>query len=145
MNIAIASDHGGFTYKNQIIEHLNKFGHTIFDCGTNSLDSCHYPIFVKKACDLFIEKKVERIILVCTTGEGVMMTANRYPGIRCGIAYNDEVTKLMREHNDANAISFGQKFMSIEDVLRRVDIFLNTPFAGGRHLTRVQMIEHDNK
>lgn len=141
MRIAIASDHGGFDYKSSIIDYLKSKGHEVIDCGTSSKESCHYPIFVRKACCLLRHKVVDRIVLVCTTGEGVTMTANRYPHIRCGLAYDDEVTKLMREHNDANAISFGQKFMKLDDVLRRLDIFLNTEFLGGRHLTRVQMIE----
>lgn len=141
MKISIASDHGGFLYKEEIKKYLISKGHQVFDCGTDSLDSCHYPIFAKKACDLYVNKEVERIVLVCTTGEGISMTANRYKDIRCGIAYDDEVTALMRRHNNANAIAFGQKFMKLEDVLRRVDIFLNTEFEGGRHLTRVNMIE----
>jgi len=140
MKIALASDHGGLEYKNSIKQHLEKTGHEVIDVGTYSKDSCHYPIYAKKAAELLINKQVERIILVCTTGEGIMMVANHYNGIRCGIGYDDEVTKLMRQHNDANAISFGQKFMKLDDVIKRVDIFLNTPFEGGRHLARVQMI-----
>lgn len=141
MKIALASDHGGLDYKNKIIEHLKQNNHETFDCGTNSLDSCHYPEFAHKACQMLVNHQVDRVILVCTTGEGMCMTANRYKGIRCGIGYDDEVVSLMRHHNDANAISFGQKFMKLEDVLHRVDIFLNTPFDAGRHLTRIQMIE----
>jgi len=142
MKIAIASDHGGLEYKTAIKEHLIKLGHKVNDYGTDSKESCHYPVFVKKACNAFINKEVERIILVCTSGEGVMMVANHYNGIRCGLGYNDDVSRLMREHNDANAIAFGQAFMKLEDVLRRVDIFLNTDFSGGRHLTRVNMIDN---
>ena len=80
-------------------------------------------------------------VVVCTSGEGISMAANKVPGVRCGIAYNDDVARLMRQHNNANVISFGQKFMELEDVLRRVDIFLNTEFEGGRHQTRVEMID----
>jgi len=91
MKIAIASDHGGLEYKTAIKEHLIKLGHEVKDYGTDSKESCHYPIFVKKACNAFINKEVERIILVCTSGEGVMMVANHYNGIRCGLGYNDDV------------------------------------------------------
>ncbi len=141
MKIAIACDHGGLEYKNAIKEHLISKGHQVKDCGTDSKESCHYPIFAKRACEAFLNKEVERIILVCTSGEGVMMVANHYNGIRCGLGYNDDVARLMREHNDANAIAFGQGFMKLEDVLHRVDIFLSTEFAGGRHKTRVDMID----
>ena len=141
MRIALASDHGGLEYKEAINKHLVELGHQVVDCGTNSKDSCHYPIFAKKAADMLINKQVDRIILVCTTGEGIMMCVNRYKGIRCGVGYNDDVVELMRRHNDANGISFGQKFMILSDVIRRVDIFLNTVFEGGRHSTRVQMID----
>ncbi|MCQ2794362.1 MAG: RpiB/LacA/LacB family sugar-phosphate isomerase [Bacilli bacterium] len=144
MKIALASDHGGYDHKKAIKEYLLKNGHTVIDCGTNSTESCHYPIFAKKAAELFVNHQVERIILVCTTGEGIMMTVNRYKGIRCGVGYHDEVVKLMREHNDANAISFGAKFMPLADCLRRIDIFLTTPFLGGRHLTRVNMIDENH-
>lgn len=141
MKISIASDHGGLEHKTAIIDYLKKKGHEVFDCGTNSKDSCHYPVFAKKACEMLVNKQVERMILVCTTGEGMCMTANRYKGIRCGIAYEDEVVSLMRRHNNANAISFGQKFMKLDDVLRRLDIFLTTEFEGGRHLTRINMMD----
>jgi len=142
MRISIASDHGGLEYKTAIKEHLVKLGHEVKDCGTDSKESCHYPIFAKRACELLVNKEVDRAILVCTSGEGVMMVANHFKGVRCGMGYNDDVARLMREHNDANAIAFGQNFMKLEDVLRRVDIFLNTEFSGGRHLTRVNMIDN---
>lgn len=140
MRVALACDHGGLEYKDAIKDYL-KENHTIIDVGTNSKDSCHYPIFAKKAAELLVDGKVDRIILVCTTGEGIMMAANHYNGVRVGVGYDDEVARLMRQHNNANGIAFGQKFMKLEDVLRRVDIFLNTPFEGGRHQIRVEMID----
>ncbi len=141
MKIALASDHGGLNYKNEIIKYLKEHNHIVFDCGTNTKESTHYPIYAKKACEMLVNNQVDRIILVCTTGEGVMMTANRYKGIRCGLGYSNEVVSLMRHHNDANAIAFGEKFMNLKDVLERVDIFLNTPFDGGRHFERIKLIE----
>ena len=141
MKIVVASDHGGFAHKEAIKEYLVKQHHDVIDVGTNSLESCHYPLYAKKAATSLVNHEVDRAVVVCTTGEGIMMTMNRFFGVRCGLAYEDEVTKLMRQHNDANAIAFGAKFMKIEDCLRRLDIFLNTPFEGGRHLTRVKMID----
>lgn len=144
MRISIGSDHGGYDYKTRLISHLTSLGHEVIDCGTNSLDSCHYPLFGKEAALKVSSKEADYGIVICTSGEGIMMSANKVSGVRCGLAYNDEVTKLMRQHNDANMIAFGQKFMSYEDVERRVDIFLNTPFEGGRHQTRVELIENNN-
>lgn len=140
LKISIGSDHGGFEYKQIIIKHLQELEYQVFDCGTDSLESCHYPLYGEKAARMVSNKEVDFGILVCTTGEGIMMAANKIKGVRCGIGYNDEVSCLMREHNDANMISFGQAHMSIEDVLKRIDIFLTTPFLGERHLTRVEMI-----
>lgn len=140
MKIAVGSDHGGLEYKNAIAEHLKELGHEVIDVGTYSLDSCHYPLYGAEVARKVASKECQFGVVVCTSGEGISMAANKIKGVRCGIAYNDEVARLMRQHNDANVISFGQKFMALEDVLRRVDIFLNTEFEGGRHLTRVEMI-----
>ena len=140
MKIAVGSDHGGLEYKNAIAEHLKELGHEVIDVGTYSLDSCHYPLYGAEVAKKVASKECQFGVVVCTSGEGISMAANKIKGVRCGIAYNDDVARLMRQHNDANVISFGQKFMALEDVLRRVDIFLNTEFEGGRHLTRVEMI-----
>ena len=140
MKIAVGSDHGGFEYKNAIAKHLKELGHEVIDVGTYSLDSCHYPLYGAEVAKKVASKECRFGVVVCTSGEGISMAANKIHGVRCGIAYNDDVARLMRQHNDANVISFGQKFMALEDVLRRVDIFLHTEFEGGRHLTRVEMI-----
>ena len=140
MKIAVGSDHGGLDYKNAIVEHLKKQGYEVVDVGTYTSDSCHYPLFGAEVARKVASKECEYGVVVCTTGEGIAIAANKIKGVRCGIGYNDEVARLMRQHNDANVISFGQKFMELEDVLRRVDIFLSTKFEGGRHQTRVDMI-----
>ena len=140
MKISIGSDHGGLEYKKAIKEHLLQQGYEIVDVGTFSKDSCHYPIFGIAAAKRVASGECDFGIVVCTSGEGIMMAANKVKGIRCGLGYNDEVSHLMREHNDANMIAFGQKFMELEDVLKRVDIFLNAKFEGGRHQTRVNLI-----
>ena len=141
MKIAVGSDHGGFELKEAIIKHLEKEGHKVLDFGTNSTDSCNYPLYGASVAKSVVAGEADCGIVVCTSGEGICISANKIKGIRCGIGYNDEVTKLMRLHNNANMISFGAKFMKEPDVLRRIDIFLNTEFEGGRHALRVDMIK----
>lgn len=140
LKIAVGSDHGGLEYKNAIKAHLEKQGHEVVDVGTYSKDSCHYPLFGAEVARKVASKECDYGVVVCTSGEGICIAANKIKGVRCGIAYNDDVARLMRQHNNANVISFGQAFMSLEDVLRRVDIFLKTEFEGGRHQTRVDLI-----
>ena len=141
MKISIASDHAGYAYKEEIKKYLAAKGHEMVDCGTYSLESCDYPIFGKKAAEKVANKEVDFGVLVCSSGEGIAIAANKVKGVRAGIAYNDDVARLMRQHNNANMISFGASFMALEDVLRRVDIFLATEFEGGRHERRVNEIE----
>ena len=144
LKISIGSDHGGFAYKEAIKKHLEG-KYEVIDVGTFNEDSCNYPEFGIKAAKLVSSGECQFGIVVCTSGEGIMMSANKVKGIRCGIGYNDDVSMFMRLHNNANMIAFGQKFMELEDVLRRVDIFLSTEFEGGRHATRVQMIMDEEK
>ncbi len=140
MKIAIGSDHAGYERKLEVVEHLKKLGHDVIDVGTNSLDSCDYPDYGYVCAKLVADKKVDFGVLVCSSGEGIMMAANKVKGVRAGLAYNDDVARLMRQHNNANIIAFGASFMSKEEVLRRVDIFLATDFEGGRHERRVNKI-----
>ena len=140
MKIAVGCDHGGLEYKNAIAEHLKAQGHEVVDVGTYTLDSCHYPLFGEAVGRKVASGECRFGVVVCTSGEGIAISANKVKGVRCGIAYNDDVARLMRQHNNANVISFGQKFMDLNDVLRRVDIFISTEFEGGRHQTRVDMM-----
>ena len=142
MKIAVGCDHGGLEYKNAIKEHLEKQGHKVTDVGTYTSDSCHYPVFGEAVARKVANNECDFGVVVCTSGEGIAIAANKVPGVRCGIAYNDDVARLMRQHNNANVIAFGQKFMKLDDVLRRVDIFLSTEFEGGRHQTRVDLINN---
>lgn len=141
MVIAIGSDHAGYMYKEAIKEYLEKQGHTIIDVGTNSVDSTDYPIYGRAVGESVASGKSNFGIVVCSSGEGISIAANKVKGVRCGLAYNDEVASLLRKHNNANVIGFGASFMKIEDVLRRIDIFLSTDFEGGRHERRVLGIE----
>ena len=141
MKIAIASDHGGFDRKEELKEYLVKKDFDVIDVGTHSKDSCHYPEFAIKCAELVSKGECKFGIIVCTSGEGVAIAANKIKGIRAGIGYNKTVSRLMREHNDANIIPFGAKYMNIKQVIARSEAFLNAEFQGGRHATRVQMIK----
>ncbi len=145
MKIALGCDHGGFFVKEALKKHLVEKGYEIFDVGTNSSDSCNYAEFGLKAAELVANKTCDFGVVICSSGEGISIAANKVHGIRCGIAYNDEVAVLIRQHNDCNMISFGAKFMSLSDIIRRTDIFLNTPFEGGRHSKRVDTIKKIEK
>lgn len=140
LRIAIGSDHGGVDQKDEVVKYLKSKGYEVIDVGTNSHDSCHYPVFGAEVAKRVANKDCDFGIVICTSGEGICMAANKVKGIRCGIGYNDDVARLMRQHNDANVIAFGAKFMDTKDVLKRIDIFLSTEFEGGRHQTRVDMI-----
>ena len=140
MKIAIASDHGGFDLKESLKKYLVDNGYEVKDVGTYSKDSCHYPEFAVKCAELVKNKECRFGIIVCTSGEGVAMAANKVKGIRAGIGYNATVSRLMREHNDANVITFGAKFTSLKQAIARTNAFLKAEFQGGRHATRVQMI-----
>ena len=141
MRISIASDHAGFDAKEEVKEYLTKLGHEVIDCGTDSKESCDYPIFGRAAAIKVAGGEAERGILICSSGEGIMIAANKIKNVRCGLAYNDEVAKLIRMHNNANMVAFGASFMKIEDIIKRIDLFLNTEFEGGRHERRVNEIE----
>ena len=141
MKISIGSDHAGYVYKEEIKKYLSKKGFEMIDVGTNSTDSCDYPDFGKEAAKKVASGEATYGIVVCSSGEGISIAANKIKGVRCGLAYNDDVARLIRQHNDANMIGFGASFMSLEDVLKRIDIFLTTPFEGGRHERRVNKIE----
>ena len=140
MKIAIASDHGGFQLKEQLKEYLVSQGFDVEDVGTHSIDSCHYPEFAIKCANKVKDGEVQFGIIVCTSGEGVAIAANKIKGVRAGIGYNATVSRLMREHNDANVITFGAKFTSLKQAIARINAFLKAKFAGGRHAIRVQMI-----
>jgi L-threonylcarbamoyladenylate synthase len=136
--IALGADHGGFLLKEAIKAHLIGEGYSVIDEGTLVKESVDYPIFGKKAADDVAQGRADLGVLCCTTGEGISIAANKVQGIRCGIGYDDGVAEKMREHNACNMIAFGQSHMAENDVLRRVDIFLETPFVDhDRHARRV--------
>ena len=140
MKIAIGNDRNGISYKNRLTAHLETLGHTVINCGTDEDFPADYPVHGARVGRLVASGECDRGIVICATGIGICMSADKVKGVRAGMAYNDDVTRLMRLHNDANVIGFGQDFMSYEEVEKRTDIFLTTGFAGGYHYTRVQQI-----
>ena len=141
MKISLASDHGGLELKNKIGEYLTQLGHTVRDFGTTTLDSCDYPDFARPAAQAVANGECERGVLVCTTGIGVSMVANKVNGVRCALCVNPDMAHMTRLHNNANVIAMGQKYVDFETAKQIVDEFLNTPFEGGRHAQRVDKIE----
>ncbi len=145
IRVVLGNDHGGFEAKEVVKTHLINCGYDVIDVGTSSKESCNYAYFALEAAKKISSKEANFGILICNSGEGVSIAANKVKGVRCGIGYNDDVARLIRQHNDCNMISFGASFMSVEDILRRVDIFLHTSFEGGRHCLRVQtFIDYEN-
>jgi ribose 5-phosphate isomerase B len=142
MKIALASDHAGFEYKENIKELLLKLGHEVLDFGTNSPQPVDYPLFIRPAAEAVARGECERAIVLGGSGNGEAIVANKVKGIRCAVSWNEESSKLSRQHNDANVLSLGQRMMPLEMALRIVEIWLATGFEGGRHLRRIQLIEH---
>ena len=137
--IAIACDHAGFEYKEIIKKHLEgKF--EVEDFGTFSPDSVDYPDFVHPAADSIEQGRNELGILICGSGNGVQMTANKHQKIRCALCWMPELASLARQHNDANMIALPARFIASQLATDIVDTFLNTPFEGGRHQNRVEKI-----
>ena len=141
MKIVVGSDHGGFAFKAEIIKHLQAKDHELIDVGTYSLGSCHYPEYAIPAGEMVSRGQADLGIVLCNTGIGISIAANKVPGVRCAVGYDDKVVALTRKHNDANMLAFGAHFMTLPDILRRIDIFLTTEFEAGRHETRVDIIK----
>ena len=140
MVISIASDHAGLNLKDDIKKYLTEQGHEVVDYGTNSLDSCDYPDFAYPAACAVKDKKVDFGILVCYTGIGMSMAANKVKTIRAALVGSVENAHLTREHNNANVLCLAAKDTKTELALQIVNEFLSTPFAGGRHERRVNKV-----
>lgn len=141
MRISIACDHGGLDLKTQLAEYIKNLGHEVVDYGTGSKDTCDYPDFAKPAALAVANGECERGVVVCTTGIGVSMVANKVKGVRCALCMNADMAKMTRLHNNANMIALGQKYVDFAMAKQIVDNFLNTEFEGGRHAVRVNKIE----
>lgn len=141
MKIAIGCDHAGYIYKNEIISWLSSLGHIIEDFGTFSPESCDYPIFAFKVARNLSEGKSEIGILICGTGIGMSIAANKVRGIRAAACWNIDSARLAREHNNANILTFGARLISLETSKDIVKTFINSKFQQGRHLIRVKLID----
>ena len=139
MKITIGCDHAGVEYKSKIINFLEKNEHKVLDVGTFSRDSVDYPEFAHLVAEEVVAG-ADFGILICGSGNGVSMAANKHKNIRAAICWNKEITKLARNHNDANIISLPARFLTLKKSIELVQIFLNEDFDGGRHIKRVKKI-----
>lgn len=140
MKIAMACDHGGLELKETIKQHLTERGFEVEDFGTYTKDSCDYPDYARPAAEAVASGACERGILVCTTGIGVSITANKVRGVRCALLSDPVSARLTRQHNDTNMMALGQGFVGPMLALQIVDTWLDTAFEGGRHQRRVDKI-----
>jgi ribose 5-phosphate isomerase B len=146
MKLIIASDHAGFQNKGTILKALQTQGYEVVDGGTFNEGSCHYPEYAISASQRVVSGECQFGILICGSGIGVSIASNKVKGARCAVGYHDEATKRARIDNDANLIAFGARYMPVEDILRRIDLFIKTPYEAGRHQTRLDIItDYENK
>ena len=144
--IVMASDHAGFDLKNTLVEQLKNDGYEVEDAGTYSKDSCDYPVFAEKACRYMLDGKAELCILVCGTGIGMSMAANKVKGIRAACCSDTYSAKYTRLHNDANVLCMGARVVGEGLAYEIAKVFLETEFEGGKHLRRINMISNlENK
>ena len=142
MIISAGADHGGFELKDKLVAMLRKEGYEVIDNGTNSPESVDYPDFAQAVARDILEKRADFGLLVCGSGIGISIAANRFKGIRAALVTNEDYARLSRQHNNANIIAFGGRFTSYEDAEKWLKIFLSTPFEGGRHERRIEKIDN---
>jgi ribose 5-phosphate isomerase B len=138
--IGIASDHAGFPMKLFVLQYLAKKGYKVKDFGTNSIDSVDYPDFAHKLGQAIEKHEVYPGIAICGTGEGMAITLNKYPDVRAGLAWNEDIAHLIRQHNDANILVLPGRFISLMTAEKILDTFLSVTFDGGRHERRIEKI-----
>ena len=140
MKISIVNDHAGTEYKLAIVGLLKSMGIEVINHGTDGTDSVDYPDFIHPVATDVENKKADSGIIICGSGNGASMTANKHQGVRAALCWNKEIVELAREHNDANILSLPARFISLNQALDMVKTFLNTNFEGGRHERRVEKI-----
>lgn len=141
MKIAIGSDHAGYRYKEILKTHLLGQGHEVLDLGTYSDATVDYPVYIRPVAELVAKGDVERGIVLGGSGNGEAIVANRVHGVRCSLAWNVESARLGRAHNNANVLSLGERMIPQENLLAIMDIWMTTPFEGGRHQHRIELID----
>jgi ribose 5-phosphate isomerase B len=139
--IILGSDHAGFDLKEKVKHWLERLGVPFEDVGTHSTESVDYPDYAHRVAEAVEQGRFSRGIVVCGTGIGVSMVANRHPGVRAAVAYDEDTARLSREHNDANVLALGGRSLDHALAERILEVWLETPFAGGRHARRVAKIE----
>jgi ribose 5-phosphate isomerase B len=138
--LALGSDHAGFELKEFLKKYLSEKGFEIVDFGTKSIDSVDYPDFAHPVAKAINDNVFETGILICGSGNGVNIVANKYPNVRAALCWVEEIAELARKHNNANILSLPARFISFEESIKIVDLFLSTTFEGGRHQTRIDKI-----
>lgn len=140
MKIAIASDHGGYDYKQELIPYIESLGHQVLDLGCHGPASVDYPDYGIPCAQAVARGEADRGVVICGTGIGISISANKVPGIRCALCTDPVMARLTREHNDANMLAMGGRIIGIELAKDIVRVFLSTEFSGGRHKTRIDKI-----
>ena len=141
MRIALASDHAGYRYKAMFADRLRALGHEVIDFGAFSEEAVDYPDFIRPAAQAVAAGRADRGIVLGGSGNGEAMAANRVRGVRCALCWSDESARLARSHNDANMLSIGQRLVTESQALSIVDVWLTTPFEGGRHERRIAKLD----
>jgi ribose 5-phosphate isomerase B len=142
--IAVASDHAGFDLKEILKGDLQQAGYAVLDLGTNSTASVDYPDFGTAMANAIVAGKAEKGVVVCGTGIGISIAVNRNPKVRAALAHDVTSARLSREHNDANVVAFGARLIGVEVAREAMKVFLDTPFAGGRHTARVAKLSRES-
>ena len=141
MNILVSNDHAGVELKNAVKDLLKSKGYVVENLGDNSGESVDYPDIIHPLAKEISQNREKKGIIMCGTGNGVSMVANKYEGVRAGLCWSKEIASLIRKHNDANVLSLPARFLSIKEALEIVEVFLETDFEGGRHERRVDKID----
>ena len=141
LKVAIGSDHGGFQYKEKIIDYLKARNIPYVDLGTHTPEACDYPEIARAVCERVISGKSNRGILVCGTGIGMQIAANRFKGIRAACPQNCYCARMSRAHNDSNILTLGQRVLGVDAAIEILNVWLNTEFEGGRHQERIDMLD----
>ncbi|HVF70679.1 MAG TPA: ribose 5-phosphate isomerase B [Chthoniobacterales bacterium] len=141
MKIALGTDHAGYHYKEKVKALLAELGHEVKDFGTFSTDAVDYPLFIRPAAGAVVNGDCERAIVFGGSGNGEAMAANKVPGVRCALCWNEETARLSRQHNDANVLSMGERVIPEETALAIVRVWLTTEFEGGRHAQRIALLD----